>query len=108
MSKVSRRGRSSTTRSRLVLENSVLETLRTWRFLSLARATTTQNLLLSMNVEFETLSSRRLWSDHSPRQLMRSVTVALVRPRVSSSTILWPLSVLRPLTVSREASLSRT
>ena len=69
MSRVSSRGRSSTTRSRLVLENSVLETLRTWRFLSLARATTTQNLLLSMKVELDTFSSRRFCRDHSPRQL---------------------------------------
>ena len=40
--------------------------------------------------------------------LIKSVTVALVRPRVSSSTILWPFRVFRPFTVSLEASDSRT
>jgi hypothetical protein len=94
--------------TKLVLLNSVLATFKTCKFLSLESATTTQCLLLPMKVELVTLSRRRLWRDHSPRQPSRSVTVARVRPSASNSIILWPFSVRRPFTDSLEASFSRT
>ena len=108
MFKLSNLGRSSTTSSRLVLLNSVLETFKIWRFRSLDNATTTQNLLLSMKVELETLRSLKFCKLHSPRQLIKSVTVALVNPMASSSRILCPFKVLNPFKDSFEASLSLT
>ena len=108
MFKLSNLGRSSTTSSRLVLLNSVLETFKIWRFRSLDNATTTQNLLLSMKVELETLRSLKFCKLHSPRQLIKSVTVALVNPMASSSRILCPFKVLNPFKDSFEALLSLT
>ena len=108
MLRVSSLGKSSTTSSRLVLLNSVLDTLRACRLRSLASATTTQNLLLSTKVELATFRFRRFSNDHSLKQLIKSVTVALDKPAASSSWILWPLNVLSPFTESFDASLNRT
>ena len=106
--KLSSLGRSSTTSSRLVLLNSVLDTFNTCRLRSLESATTTQNLLLSMKVELATLRSLRFCKLHSPRPLIRSVTVARVKPVASNSRILCPFKLRKPFRDNLDASASLT
>lgn len=57
----------------------------------------------SVNVLRATLSERKLFKVHSPRQPIRSLTVT-VKQHASKSDILCPFSTLSPLTVSSLAS----
>ena len=76
----------------------------TCKFLNLDNATKIQNLFVSIKVEFETFNILRLSSDHSPRQLIRSVTVAFFIPNASSSWILCPHKVFNPFIDNLDAS----